>query len=297
VVADMSPVLIVLLVVIGLIAIAYVFGLGPDTKGRRPAPGLLKRRSKWRRVLPFIPLVAAVGCLALAFWGSRFNVEERTPAILLVMDVSDSMEETDVEPNRLAAAEAAAIAFLDELPPEFRVGLATFAGEAELPVEPTQDRGRVIEALGDLTTERGTVIGDGLTEALDAIEEVRSEGAETPAAALLLSDGRDTGSRVLPGDAAARARALSVPVFTVVVGQVSGDDGSGADLQAMQSIAETSGGDTFTAQTSDELTRVYEDLGSELSVDLELRSSATLLVTAAIVLTVLAGLLFVLLPR
>jgi Ca-activated chloride channel family protein len=293
----MSPVLIVLLVVVGLIAIAYVFGLGPDPTGRRPTPGILKRRSRWRRIVPFIPLVAAVGCLAVAFWGTRFDVEETAPTILLAMDVSDSMEQTDVAPNRLAAAAAAAIAFLDELPPEFRVGLATFAGQAELAVEPTQDRERVIEALGNLTTERGTVIGDGLTEALDAIEQVWSEGEETPAAALLLSDGRDTGSRVPPNDAAARARDLSVPVFTVVVGQVSGEDGQGADLEAMESIAETSGGDTFTAETSDELTRVYEDLGSELSVDLELRSSATPFVIAAIALTILSGLLFVLLPR
>ena len=292
----MSPALIVLLVLIGLIAIAYVFGLGQDTKGRR-TPGILKRRSRWRRIVPFIPLVAAVGCLGLAFWGTRVNVDQTAPTILLAMDISDSMQETDVAPNRLAAAEAAAIAFLEELPPEFRVGLATFAGEAELAVEPTQDRDRVVEALGDLTTERGTVIGDGLTEALDAIEEVRREGEETPAVALLLSDGRDTGSSVPPQEAAARARELEVPVFTVVVGQVSGGEGQGADLAAMESIAETSGGDTFTAETADELTGVYENLGSELSVDLELRSTATPLVIAAIALTVLSGLLFVFLPR
>ncbi|HET9248381.1 MAG TPA: VWA domain-containing protein, partial [Actinomycetota bacterium] len=164
-------------------------------------------------------------------------------------------------------------------------------------VEPTQDREQVIEALGNVTTERGTVIGDGLTEALDAIEQARSEGRETPAAVLLLSDGRDTGSRVPPDEAAARASDLAVPVFTVVVGQVTGDGGPGVDLAAMESIAETSGGDTFTAETSDELTRVYEDLGSELSVDLELRSSATPLVIAAIALTILSGLLFVFLPR
>jgi Ca-activated chloride channel family protein len=292
----MPPLLIVLLIVIGLVAITYVVGLGQDTQGRR-RPGIIKRRSRWRRVLPFIALIGAVGCLAFAFWGTRLNVEETAPAVLLVMDVSDSMEETDVAPNRLAAAEAAANAFLDELPPEFRVGLATFAGQAELVVEPTQDRDRVVDALADLTTERGTVIGDGLSVALDSIEEVRAEGKDTPAAALLLSDGRDTGSAVPPEDAAARARELAVPVHTVVVGQIAQGGGPGANLEALEAIAETSGGDTFTAETSDELTRVYEDLGSELSVDLELRSSATPLVIAAVALTVVAGLLFIFLPK
>lgn len=292
----MSPVLIVLLIVVGLLAITYVVGLGQDTKGRR-TPGILKRRSRWRRVLPFVALLGAVGCLAFAFWGTRFDVEETSPAVLLVMDTSNSMEATDVAPNRLAAAEAAANAFLDELPPEFRVGLATFAGQAQLVVEPTQDRERVVEALADLSTERGTVIGDGLSVALDSIEAARGEGEDTPAAALLLSDGRDTGSAVPPEEAAARARELAVPVHTVVVGQVSENGGQGANLEALQAIAETSGGETFTAETSDELTRVYENLGSELSVDLELRSSATPLVIAAVGLTVVAGLLFVFLPK
>lgn len=293
----MSPVLIVLVVVIGLLAITYVVGLGQDTRGRRATPGILKRRSKWRRVVPFVALLGAVGCLAFAFWGTRFNIEERAPAVLLVMDTSNSMEQTDVAPNRLAAAEAAANAFLDELPPEFRVGLAAFAGQAQLVVDPTQDRERVVEALADLSTERGTVIGDGLSVALDSIEAARGEGGDTPAAALLLSDGRDTGSAVSPEDAAARAAEMAVPVHTVVVGQVSEDGGGGADLEAMQAIAETSGGETFTAASSDELTRVYENLGSELSVDLELRSSATPLVIAAVVLTVVAGLLFIYLPK
>jgi Ca-activated chloride channel family protein len=295
----MSPILIVVLVVVSLIVVAYLFGLRTEpARGRRPTPAILRRRSRWRRVLPVIPLLAAVGSLVLAFTGFRFDVEETSPTIMLAMDVSDSMDVTDVAPNRLAAAEAAAIAFLDELPPDFRVGLATFAGDASLPVAPTQDRDRVVDALGALTTTRGTVIGDGLTEALDAIDEVREEGGDTPGAALLLSDGRDTGSLVAPEDAAERARSMGVPVYTVVVGEVAeGNGGGGADLEALEEIAATSGGRTFTAETADELTTVYENLGSELSVNLEVERSTTPLVIAAIALTVIAGFMLVLTPR
>ena len=53
---------------------------------------------------PTIPLLGAVGCLIYAFSGFRFNVEETSPVIVLVMDVSNSMDATDVAPNRLAAA-------------------------------------------------------------------------------------------------------------------------------------------------------------------------------------------------
>jgi Ca-activated chloride channel homolog len=240
----------------------------------------------------------AVGCLVLAFTGFRFNVTETSPTIVLVMDVSDSMDATDVAPNRLAAAEAAANAFLDELPPDFRIGLATFACDAELAVPPTKERDEVVQALSSLTTSRGTVIGDGLSVALDAIEEIRAEAPETPAAALLLSDGQDTGSVVPPDEAAERARSLTVPVFTVVVGQVAEEnENAGADLEALESIARTSGGETFTAETADELTTVYENLGSELSLDLDVEPSTRPLVIAAIALTVLAGLMLVLMPR
>lgn len=295
----MSPVLVIALVVVALIVVTYLLGLSPaPTRGRRSVPGILRRRSRWRKVLPILPLLAAVGCLVLAFTGFRFNVEETSPAIVLVMDVSDSMDATDVAPNRLAAAEAAANAFLDKLPAEFRVGLATFAGEAELAVPPTSERSDVVGALEALRTSRGTVIGDGLTVALDAIEEVRRGALDTPAAALLLSDGVDTGSEVPPAQAAERARSLAVPVFTVVVGQVSdGTGGSGADLQTLEEIADTSGGETFTAETANELTTIYRDLGSELRVDLAVEPSTKPLVIAAIALALVAGLMLVFVPR
>jgi Ca-activated chloride channel homolog len=294
----MSPLLILLLVVIVVVAAVYLFGLKPDpARGRRPAPAILRRRSRWRKILPVIPLVAAVGCLVLAFTGFRFNVEETAPTILLVMDVSDSMEETDVAPNRLAAARSAALAFLDRLPSDFRVGLVTFAEDAELAVPPTRGRDEVVVALEGLTTSRGTTIGDGLSTALDAIEEIRRGGQDVPAASLLLSDGRDTGSLVPPDEAARRARTLEVPVYTVVVGQVGVGEGGGADRAALEAIADTSGGQVFTAETAGELTAVYENLGSKLSVDLEVKPLTTPLVIAAIGLTLLAGIMLVLTPR
>jgi Ca-activated chloride channel homolog len=290
----MSPVLIIVLVVVVLIVVTYLFGLSPEpTRGRRPAPGILRRRSKWRKILPVLPLLAAVGCLVLAFTGFSFNVQETSPTIVLVMDVSDSMDASDVAPNRLAAAETAANSFLDQLPTDFRVGLATFAGEARLAVAPTQARSEVVNALGALTTSRGTVIGDGLSVALDTIEEVREGG---DAVAVLLSDGRDTGSAVPPREAAERASELGVPVFTILLGQVT-DEGAGANLDAMEDIATTSGGESFTAETANELTSRFENLGSELNVNLDVEPSTKPLVIAAIALAVLAGLMLIIMPR
>jgi Ca-activated chloride channel family protein len=288
-----SPLLIVGLVVVGLIVLVYLFGLTPDPKRRR-GPGILRRRSRWRGFLPILFLLGAIGCLVLAFLGFSVSFRERTPLTLLVMDVSNSMTATDVAPNRLEAAETAAIAFLEELPDDFLVGLATFAGRAELEVAPTEDREAVIDAVSAFETSGGTRIGDGLTVALDAIEE-RGRQDDVSAAILLLSDGRDTGSDVSPDQAAERAGELGVPVFTVLIGQVSGE--GAADLDAMRDISETSGGETFTAETADQLTERYRALGTQLSVDLAADPSTTPFVIAAIVLGILAGVMLVMNPR
>jgi Ca-activated chloride channel family protein len=290
---DVWPFLIIVLVVVGLVTAVYLFGLGPEPTSRRD-PGILRRRSKWRRWLPVLPLLAAVGCLALAFTGFQFSLRQAAPITVLVLDVSDSMTATDIEPDRLSAARSAALEFLDELPEDFLVGLATFAGEADLPVPPTDDHEQVVAAIGGLTTSNGTAIGDGLDVALTAIDEERA-GSDAPAALLLLSDGRDTASEIAPLTAAGRARDMGVPVYTVVMGQETGE--SGADVETLRQIAQTSEGEAFTAETEGELIDRFTTIGSELSVALEVRPSATPLVVAAIVLLVIAGFLVVLTPR
>jgi Ca-activated chloride channel family protein len=289
-----SPLLIVVLVIVGLVVVAYLFGRRPEpTRGRRQ-PAMLRRRSKWRRWLPVLPLLAAVGCLVLAFMGFDLRLRQTSPTIVLAIDVSDSMTATDVAPNRLVAAENAASTFLDQVPEDFRVGLVTFAEEARTLVQPTTDRTDVEDALASFTTTKGTHIGDGLALALQEIRQEQA-GAETPAAVLLLSDGRDTGSAVTPARAAARARSVGIPVFTVVLGQEGGE--GGADVETLRQIADSSGGEAFVAGTSTELTRVYSNLGSQLSVDLDVQSFSTPLVIAAIALVVLAGFMLVLTPR
>ena len=121
--------------------------------------------------------------------GFRLAVREASPVIVLVLDVSDSMNATDVAPDRLSAAETAARAFLDELlPTPGSDSRRSPAGRVAVLHAGPRGRGRV----GELTTSKGTVI-DGLAVALDTIEELRSATPDTPAAALLLSDGHDTG--------------------------------------------------------------------------------------------------------
>jgi Ca-activated chloride channel family protein len=239
-----------------------------------------------RKTAPYALLFGATTCLLLLFGQIRLDRNDSSATVVLAIDVSDSMLATDVRPDRFTAAKAAATSFLDRVPPGFRISVVTFAGTAATVAEPGETRREVADAIEGLTSSRGTVIGDGLDEALDIIESERGGDHELPAAVVLLSDGADTGSVVTPDEATARARTMAVPVYTVAI--VGDEDREGGDTDLLRSIASRSGGAMSTAATADELSGVYETLGARLSSELAVGSSALPLLVASVVLTTLA---------
>lgn len=289
-----------------LIAVAIVYGLmivadsivsfrRRKLRGRRRGP-------QWRRRLPVALIVGAIVSLLFAFGQVRLDRQVTSGTVVLAIDVSRSMGATDVQPNRLAAATIAAAAFLDRLPEGFRVGLATFSVTSSVPIAPTSDRARVADALRSLTvdTGTGTVIGDGLSAALDAIQADRGEDGDRPAAVVLLSDGMDSGSTIPPEQAASRARELSVAVFTVAIGQTRSEPsgfptltGGGTTAvvpsDVLARIALETSAKAYTTQTADQLTQVYDTLGSRLSTELAIDESAGPYVIAAIAMTLVAA--------
>src|SRR5262249_14328382 len=114
-------------------------------------------------------------------------------------------------------------------------------------------------------------------------------------AVVLLSDGQDTGSTVDPLNAASRASGMSVPVYTVVLGQTSGPGAADASLLAQ--IAQTTGATTETAQTAAGLSSIYQQLGSQLSAQLQISKSAQLFVFIAVALAMAAAVIVLILNR
>lgn len=259
---------------------------------------------KWATLIPLVLLVCAAASLALAIGQFRVRGQASQGSVVLAIDVSRSMDQTDVQPDRLSAAQAAALSFSSRIPAGFRIGVVTFAGKANAPVVPTADREQVASALRSLTTSQGTVIGDGLSLALDAIQADGLAHGSDPAAVVLLSDGMDTGSEVPPDQAADRAREMGIPVFTVTVsggsavgaGEVDAAGATaGGDL--LTRLASATGGQGFTAQSAGELTSVYETLGSRLSYDLAAGSSAGPFMLLAALFALSAGGLAVVIVR
>jgi Ca-activated chloride channel family protein len=239
-----------------------------------------------------IATVLVMGSLLLLLAGAtQFRFLRQAPSagvVILTLDVSNSMSRADVEPTRMQAAKAAARDFLDGLREDLSVGLVVFASQAQVLVDPTTEREAVSDALVGLPRGAGTVIGDGLDLALATIEERWSAQGKGPATVILLSDGRDTGSAVPVGEAAARAAEMDVPVQTVVVGRdlADGGDGGGADVSLMAEVAETSGGEAFTATTASGLLEVYRTIEDRLAVRFAITDFGAWFVGAAAILAV-----------
>ena len=138
------PSLLWLLLIVPLLVLLYVWLLRRRKAQAVHYPGLdlvrqaLGSRAQWRRHVP--PLLFLLGLAALLLAAARPLAMLQLPAeqqtIILAMDVSGSMRATDVEPDRLTAAQNAAKAFIKDLPRHVRVGVVAFAGTAQLAALP-----------------------------------------------------------------------------------------------------------------------------------------------------------------
>ena len=216
--------------------------------------------ARWRRHLPPALLLAALAAaiFAVARPSAVITLPSQPRTIIMAIDVSLSMRATDVQPNRLAAAQAAAKAFVQELPSDLRVGIVSFAGTALLVQKPTNNKDELAEALDRLQLDRHTAIGSGIIMSLATLvpeagidleslvlgsrqswrmhkaPEKKAEkkvdkkaltpvppGSNTSSAIVLLTDGRRT-TGPDPLDAARMAADHGIRVFTVGFGSPAG---------------------------------------------------------------------------
>ncbi|MGW5381737.1 VWA domain-containing protein [Nocardia sp. NPDC003963] len=249
------------------------------------------RPSFWRHV----PIALVIAGMVFSTIGAAGpTAEQKVPrnraTVVLVMDVSLSMEATDVSPNRLQVAQEAAKNFADGLTPGINLGLVTYAGTASVLVSPTTDRGSVKAAIDNIKLAERTATGEGILTALQSIETLASVlgGSETPPPAriVLMSDGKQTVPDFEDVDnsrhefvAARLAKTKKIPVSTISFGTKWGvveipREGGGTDKvdvpvddDAMQEIAQLSGGEFYTASSLQELSSVYDTLEEQIGYE------------------------------
>ncbi|HZA32498.1 MAG TPA: VWA domain-containing protein [Propionibacteriaceae bacterium] len=244
--------------------------------GRTMFDLVIPRDRTWLRHLAVGLSILSLLTLTLAFAKPKdeVSVPRERATIVVTIDVSLSMEATDVKPTRLEAAKAAAKDFVTSLPPKFNVALVSFAGTATTVVPPTLDRGAVTAAIANLSPDRSTAIGEGIYTSLAALAQVPPDpdnpDAVVPARVVLLSDGKTQIGRT-SDQAAEAAKAQRVPIYTIAYGTAEGYIEIGGrqepvpvDKAELAKVAKISGGEAYTASSAGELKQVYKDIGSSV---------------------------------
>lgn len=247
------------------------------------------RPGYWRHVPTALVLVGLLLLtVALAGPTSDQRVPRNRATVMLVIDVSLSMEATDVEPSRLAAAQEAGKSFAEGLTPGINLGLVAFAGTASVLVSPTANREATKAAIDRLQLSERTATGEAIFTSLQSIDTLGAVlgggDAAPPARIVLLSDGKQT----VPenpddprgGYTAARAAAeKNVPISTISFGtsygtvDIESESGSErvpvpVDDPSLREIADLSGGSFFTASSLEELRAVYDTLEEQIGFEI-----------------------------
>lgn len=257
------------------------------------------RRPGWRRHLPAAALLFALVAFVTAFaHPTRDSTVPRERAtIMMAVDVSLSMQATDVKPDRLRAAKAAASSFVDLVPSRLNLGLVAFSGTAQVLVSPTTDRALLKRSIQTLELGPATAIGEAVFASLGAIAAVPTTPgqAAAPARIVLMSDGETTVGRSNDVAAAAAAKA-KVPVSTIAFGTEQGTvmvEGTPVyvpvNKQALARLADQTHGSAFTATSGGELKKVYNDIGSSIGYRTVQRDATTWFVGLGLAFAVAAA--------
>ena len=251
---------------------------------RHPRAGELgRRRQGWvarSAELPLVLRVLAVTAVGVALarpQTTRVNndIEVEGIDIVLALDVSGSMQETDLTPNRLDAAKMVIERFVQRRPSD-RIGLVVFAKDAYTHVPLTLDHGTFLRMLGELQVGiidgRGTAIGNGIGVGLNRL---RHSDAKTKVM-IVLTDGDNNSGNISPIQAARYARALGVKVYTILAGDNDPDAPAPPEVamgmrqkqpvnpKLLEEIASTTGGVPYLATDTQALARNFQSILEDL---------------------------------
>lgn len=307
-----SPNMLWLLAVLPFLVAFYVVLLRRQNKNalRYANIGIIKSAvgpgQKIRRHVPPAVFLVAMGVavFSLARPAAVVTLPSQRETIILAMDVSGSMRATDMEPQRISAAQAAAVDFVKYLPISARIGVVAFSSNAMTVQRPTDSKDEVIAAIERLAPLRYTAMGSGILTSLRNIfeqegfeEEVAQHGGRmrgaplgegtpvqefkpvmagsfTSAVIILLTDGQ-TNMGADPIRAAKAAADRGVRVFTVGFGSEKGGiiefEGRSThvrlDEYTLKKVADITHAEYFRAGNQKELHAVYENLTKTLVME------------------------------
>lgn len=206
----------------------------------------------WKYLVPAALLLVVAGALTQFVYGLYFGIHKPPKDILIAIDVSESMLETDPQRESFRAAKE----LIGRVGGDKRVAIISFNHQAELlqplvPMDNPLARAAAIDKLDRFGPPSGTTdIAAALAKAMEQIEPVRAEARGSML--ILISDGY---SEVELDSALMPYRTQDVVVNTV---GVNPNDRAGNDL--LRRIAAETGGMYHSAEDVRSLSRVFEKI-------------------------------------
>ena len=236
-----------------------------------------KKKTK-RDSLLFYMSIATITLMIIGFADPHIPLEQTKEGVnvVLVIDVSGSMQAEDYPPNRLESAKRSAETLLGSLQPKDNAGIVTFETGATTAAYLSPYKDKVIEKLQDILPRDGqTAIGDGLSLGIDMAISVPNKQKVV----ILLSDGVSNAGVITPGEAIAFAKSNDIQVYTIGLGSenkvILGYDFFGraqyADLDetTLKAIAENTGGKYFKSIDSETLENIYKNISKDIKREQE----------------------------
>ena len=229
------------------------------------------------RMLRFLALALVIVAAARPQMGdAREVIRGEGVDISIALDISGSMGETDLEPNRLGAAKEIIADFIAERRFD-RIGLVVFSREAFIQSPPTLDHATLLRLLADvhladqLGIEDGTAMGSGMATAANMLKASTVESKLVT----LITDGVNNAGELDPITVATAAAALDIKLYTIGVGRQrtpSGDvaEESPLDEETLQQIAAITNAKFYRATDTEGLRGIYAEINSLEKSDVEI---------------------------
>ncbi len=268
-----APLLLLLLPVVVLAALTpYLWRIRMGPVGIRYADiGLVSVPGKSLR-LRAMPFVSALKFFALALIivaaarpqavNAREVIRGEGVDIMVAIDISGSMGQTDFEPHRLGAARAIVTDFITDRGHD-RIGLVVFSREAFIQSPLTLDHDALLRLLNDvhladeMRIEDGTALGSGLATAANMLKDSTAKSRVVT----LITDGVNNAGNLDPVTAATAAGALGIRVYTIGVGG-DGSVESPLDEETLREVADITEAKFYRAADIEDLRNIYSDIGA-----------------------------------
>ena len=208
--------------------------------------------------IPYFPTTLEVPIEEL----SEELLAQSSVTVMLVMDVSYSMNYSDLKPSRLQVAKQMAKLLCNNLSSSDLVGFMSFAGKIYDKTLPTLDKSAIADLIDNQTVYPSTAMGTALEAALGALEVYQGGRA-----IVLFSDGKNNAGVMDLASVAEMAAGMKIPLFTVFVGTYGIGEADPLVLEDMSSVT----GGIFYGVKSDEMKALATDV---LTISHEVKTGA-----------------------